>query len=169
MNTDTVKRFWAKIKKADNGCWNWTASKRPKGYGAFVWATDTGKIIQGSAHRFSYELHYGVFDTILCVLHRCDNPACVNPQHLFLGTRKDNNLDMVSKGRHRSGASKTPVNQCKYKRGDEHHAFKFPAFLIKKIRADRAKGMSYGKISKQYTVAIGYAFRICNGTARRSK
>jgi hypothetical protein len=98
MNKNTIRRFWSKVNKS-GGCWLWKASKRNKGYGAFVWADEKGDIIQGRAHRFSYELHCGKIPNGLCVLHKCDNPACVRPSHLFLGSKAENNEDMFLKKR----------------------------------------------------------------------
>lgn len=88
-------RFWSKVAKtADNdGCWNWIAG-RHKGYGTF--GIDGGKT---QAPRVAYLLANGPFDLELFVLHRCDNPACCNPRHLFLGTHDDNMRDMSEKGR----------------------------------------------------------------------
>src|SRR3990167_428745 len=120
MNKETIKRFLAKVK-IGQGCWEWQASMRNKGYGAFVWKDGNGLEIQGRAHRFSYELLVGNIPKGLCVLHRCDNPKCVRPDHLFLGTICDNNHDMCQKGRHVSGGT---YNIGKYKRGIQHHAAK---------------------------------------------
>jgi len=80
----------------DDDCCKWIAGKNPRGYGK-LWAE--GKTF--AAHRFSYELFNGPIPEGLCVLHSCDNPACVKPTHLFLGTNADNTNDMVSKGRDR--------------------------------------------------------------------
>lgn len=81
------------------GCWEWTASKTSSGYGKiFV----TGKL--RGAHRVSYELHHGPIQDGMRVLHRCDNPACINPEHLFLGSDADNVADMISKGRQQKGS-----------------------------------------------------------------
>ena len=87
-------RFWARVlKKGSDDCWEWLGCLTGAGYGHFV---INGKTI--GAHRFSYQLHIGsVAD--LWVLHTCDNPKCVNPNHLFLGTQFDNMRDMVKKGR----------------------------------------------------------------------
>ena len=91
-----IERFNTKyVVDPINECWNWVASKNKKGYGKFS-ITRRNWI---GAHRFSYEYYLGPIDNNLCVLHKCDNPSCVRPDHLFLGTRKDNSDDKVSKNR----------------------------------------------------------------------
>jgi len=167
MNRQSIMRFWGKVTKTDS-CWNWTASKRAKGYGAFVWAGEDGTIIQGRAHRFSWELHNGKIGIGVCILHKCDNPACVNPDHLFAGTKADNNRDMRIKGRAVSGSHKTPASLCKYKRGKDHHAFRILPETIAEIRQCRVAGESFGSLSRRLQLSIGYVFRVCNGTARRN-
>lgn len=89
----TEKRFFNNILKTENGCWEWQASKTRFGYGKFK------SFNQQLAHRVSYILHYGTLDKDICVLHKCDNPPCVNPEHLFTGSIEDNNKDRASKGR----------------------------------------------------------------------
>ena len=83
------------IANPDNGCWEWQFFKNKKGYGMF----QLSKYKATLAHRTAYKLYVGEFDDSLCVLHKCDNPKCVNPEHLFLGTREDNNKDRNLKGR----------------------------------------------------------------------
>ena len=92
------ERFLEKVEKKSYGCWEWAASLDKAGYGVF--GIESGKPI--GAHRYSYALHYGAFKKSLFVLHKCDNPKCVNPDHLFLGTHQDNMDDMVRKGRQNS-------------------------------------------------------------------
>lgn len=87
-------RFWEKVAKGD-GCWLWTASTRKNGYGWFGGLD----ISETFAHRCSWIYTFGAIPDGLCVLHRCDNPPCVRPDHLFLGTQYDNIKDMISKGR----------------------------------------------------------------------
>jgi hypothetical protein len=90
-------RFWGRVKKTPDGCWIWMGAKRnKKGYGTFC-EPITGKQIY--AHRFSWEWHNGAIPMGVFVLHKCDNPACVNPDHLKLGDAMDNNHDSISKGR----------------------------------------------------------------------
>lgn len=93
------ERFFAKVDKTD-GCWNWTACTfGHMGYGKFSIARSTSV----SAHCWSYEYHHGDIPEGMVVMHTCDNPKCVNPDHLVLGTRKDNQRDMKEKGRASSG------------------------------------------------------------------
>ena len=99
----------------DNGCWEWIGGKNNIGYGMF---RDGDKM--RTAHRVSYELFNNTkIPKYMCVCHTCDNPLCINPNHLWLGTRQDNYKDMVNKGRNNNWArgqarlgKKAPTTQC---------------------------------------------------------
>ena len=93
MKKSLAERFWAKVDHMGE-CWLWTGGKSHDGYGHY--RTDFGV---ERAHRVSWWLHFGPIKSGLMVLHKCDIPACVNPDHLFLGTRADNATDREKKGR----------------------------------------------------------------------
>lgn len=114
-----VERFWAKVdKRGPDECWPWIGGKKKRGgHGHISLGGAAGPLV--GAHRVSYELHYGpIPEGIgyhgLCVCHRCDNPPCVNPAHLFLGTHTENVRDMLAKGRH-ARAKLTPDLAAKIK------------------------------------------------------
>jgi HNH endonuclease len=150
-------RFWAKIDRSGD-CWVWTAATGNQGYGQFV--VNHRKI---RAHRIAFELAYGPIPTGLLVLHRCDNPPCCNPDHLFLGTQADNVDDMVEKRRHgthvhperratgsRHGSQTKPE---KLKRGEAVHTARLTADDVRDIRARAAAGSSQRKLAALYGVA----------------
>ena len=83
-----------RIHKNDNGCWDWTGAKFSSGYGQVRWG---GKILR--TNRVSYEMFMGKIPRGMHVCHKCDRPICVNPEHLFIGTAKDNTQDSIKKGR----------------------------------------------------------------------
>lgn len=91
------ERFWEKVDKhGPDECWNWTAALQGNGYGYFRLSKDVSNIV---AHRYSYMEVYGSIPDGMLVCHTCDNPKCVNPKHLFLGTHSDNAKDREKKGR----------------------------------------------------------------------
>lgn len=98
VTLDVFDAFCQKYSKNKNGCWEWVGVRNKKGYGR-LHVGDRGKVKKIFAHRLSYFLAFGKYDYSLHVLHTCDNPRCVNPRHLWLGTNVDNQKDSVAKGR----------------------------------------------------------------------
>lgn len=93
MPQNTHKTFLDRIKVSKTGCWEWTHSKSTNGYGRISIGNKYWK-----AHRYSYQYYKGDIGE-MCVLHKCDNPSCCNPNHLFLGNLSENMMDMLRKGR----------------------------------------------------------------------
>lgn len=100
-----IDRWAEKHSVVESGCWEWHASTYRGGYGHFRRKIN-GKWVMYKAHRFAYETFVGPIPEGHKVLHKCDNPPCVNFTHLFTGTAKDNSEDKVSKGRHKYGRNK---------------------------------------------------------------
>ena len=138
-------RFWSKVDKNNiKECWGWTASLNNKGYGQFY----TGKTMM-TAHRTSWMLTNGNIPKGLNVLHKCDNPLCVNPEHLFLGTLSDNMQDCRDKGRLVMPNTK----------GCNHGRSRLTSSDVKEIR-DLASVMYQREISGIYGISRGAIGRI---------
>ncbi len=114
ISTDLRERFFAKVAKGD-GCWLWTGATDAR-YGT-IWANGKNR----KAHIVSYELHVGAVPPGLEVMHKCDTPRCVNPDHLTVGTHADNLRDCVAKGRHK------PIVRC----GDQHYSHIRPWVVLR--------------------------------------
>ena len=142
-----VERFSAMVNKTV-GCWLWLGSRNAKGYGRF---NSDGKTIV-LAHRFAWEMVNGNVPDDLCVLHRCDVPECVRPDHLFLGTRIDNNADMVAKGRQAKGEA-VYTGGCRAHperrpRGEGHVLSKVTVETVLRIRKAIANGETKTAVSR---------------------
>lgn len=142
-----IARFWLLVDRTNqDGCWIWLGRQdvcqpnRQLPYGRF--ARRGGRV---SAHRFSYELAKGHIPAGLVIRHLCDNSLCVNPEHLILGTHRENNLDTVSRGRWRSHGLK----------GERHGASKITTEVVKRIRHQRECGVSRNKIARELGVCVG--------------
>jgi hypothetical protein len=128
-------RLWRRVDKRDipGGCWLWRGTTSG-GYGLLRTA---GRNVQ--VHRFSYEIAHGAIPEGVCVLHRCDVRNCVNPDHLFLGTRVDNNADMVAKGRQVAGdRNGSHLHPERRPRGERHPRAKLTEDQVREIRRRHA-------------------------------
>lgn len=140
FDSATAARFWAKVDQSEgsNACWPWRAGMQPIGYGIF-WVR-SGRGVRGGtmwlAHRAAWAIaHDGRDPGQMDVCHRCDNRACCNPDHLFLGTQLDNMRDCKAKGRNH--------------RGERHRAAKLTVPDVKAERVAYAAGESFGSIARR--------------------
>ena len=169
------KNFWKRVSKTDS-CWNWIGAKDKDGYGSFSLRYATER-----SHRISYRIHAGRIPNGILVCHNCDNPSCVNPAHLFLGTPQDNMDDKVEKGRvprgrnhysvthpeklargERSGSFTHPEKIC---RGESHGRAKLTAEKVLRIRSRFANG---GISQKQLALESGVGTATMNKIIHRA-
>ena len=149
--TDIVERFNAKwVPEVWTGCWLWTGACHLYGYGLIRPGPATQR--PEGAHRISWKLHRGEIPEGMSVLHKCDVPGCVNPEHLFLGTIKDNTQDMMRKGRHR------------VRNGESHPRAKLTNTQVRSIRGDRR---SDREIAREYGVWPSRIYDIKTGKGWR--
>ncbi|WP_417903626.1 HNH endonuclease signature motif containing protein [Caldimonas brevitalea] len=133
--TPLYLRFLAKFRiDPPTQCWNWTGAACRQGYG-FLKRKDG---VQLRAHRVAYELYNGEIPPGWCVCHRCDNPRCVNPAHLFVGTYRDNAADMVAKGR----VARRP--------GERNPAARLTADQVRCIRSETG---SHAQLARRFGVS----------------
>jgi hypothetical protein len=125
----TPERFWSLVQKSDGGCWEWTHSRASNGYGSFKM-----NYKHRLAHRYAWEITNGAIPAGALVCHRCDNPPCVNPDHLFLGDYSTNQLDAVAKGRHSA-----QTHRHRWARGSRHGTKTHPEAVARGERASQAK------------------------------
>jgi len=136
------QRFWERVEKTDT-CWLWTGAKGPFGHGNI-----RRRPVTWMTHRLSWEWAYGPIPDGLWVLHKCDVPACVRPDHLFLGTQRDNNNDRTAKGR--GGRVGTRVT-------------KFGEDDVREIRRLYNAGMTQREVGEKYGVTQATVSNIITG------
>lgn len=148
--------FWSRVERgAPEACWPWIGSRLPSGYGRFYPAWKVGLY----AHRFSWELANGrEVPEGLYVMHACDNPKCVNPAHLSVGTHSDNMRDAVSKGRHAHVVMP----------GERHPNHKLTAVQVAEIRRRLGEGADRLLLASQFSVSKGTINHIATGRSWRS-
>lgn len=148
------EKFWARVNKGrPNECWEWASWTSERGYGRFY---HQGRYFY--AHRLSWYLEHGHDPLDRFVCHKCDNPICVNPRHLFVGTQDDNMADMSKKGR----ANRTPRVL-----GAKHPQAKLTPTIVREIDRLRAAGMLWEDIANRFGVSKVTAHRA--GTRRTWK
>ena len=143
---DPLVRFNAKFKVGLTGCWVWVGRPNTSGYGTFSLNKKRER-----AHRVSWMLNRGPIPEGLQVLHKCDNPPCVNPDHLFLGTNADNVKDRVSKGR-------TAPND-----GETNPKALLTKWLVLKIKRMRKRRMTYKAIGDTFGVSLPAVYKAVHG------
>lgn len=172
-----VDRFWLKVKKSDDGCWVWIGTRNDRGYGII---TQGGKGTPDlRAHRLSWEIANGrSIPAGMNVLHRCDNPPCVRPDHLFVGDQRANVDDMIAKGRHSRGVghsarcvtgddhwTRLDPERCRAlaKRGEQVGNAKLTADVVVRIR----RLLIDGKQQKQIAAELGVSKSLISLVALR--
>lgn len=133
----TPEKFLSKCRNSENGCIEWIGYRQKDGYGQLIYQ---GK--QELAHRLAYRLSIGVIPHEMCICHKCDNPSCCNPDHLFIGTQLDNIADRVAKGR----------NGCR--KGETNGRAKLTESMVLEIREKLSSGsMTKAAIGRKYGVS----------------
>lgn len=156
------ERFLAKVDKCGpltpklggTRCWQWTGGSRKTGYGSFKLKFSGG--VEWSAHRASWILFRGSIPDGLYVLHRCDNPLCVNPDHLFTGTQLDNVHDMLAKNRSNYTGPRNPHT------GEQHHQSVLTESNVIEIRSLSDSGVSQRRIAQMFLVSQYTIWAIIN-------
>ena len=133
------ERFWTFVKKSD-WCWEWIGHRKDTGYGRYPVRRVGSKWTSIGAHRVAWFLSFGDIPDGVCVLHKCDNPPCVRPEHLFLGSMADNVSDCMQKRRHVSH------------RGEKHGMSKLTATQALEIVKLRRNGSLLEDIGRRFGI-----------------
>ena len=161
QRADPIVRFWSHVDiKGPDECWPWINTR--KRYVRF-WLD--GKSVQ--ATHFSYQLHYGVDPGDFFVCHTCDNPLCVNPNHLFLGTSKQNTQDMIEKGRSKLDHT---GNAFRVLTGSLNNQTVLTDEEVDEIRSTyqrNVRGFGIRTLAHKYNVATNTIYQIVNNLTRR--
>ena len=160
LTKGTRTRFWSYVNRMGrNDCWQWTGGTTLFGYGQFFLRSkrETKRVLEG-AHRVSLVMKLGRdIRSDFCSLHTCDNPACVNPDHLWEGTIVDNNLDMGKKGRRKGNAS------SERDKGESHVNSKLTNEIVLSIVEGLKKGIPQSKLAKKFKISQSIISRIRTG------
>jgi len=156
---EAIRFFWSRVEQTAT-CWNWHGSHIRAGYGHVNHKSLPRRVM---AHRFSWELHYGYPPGDLLVCHHCDNPPCVRPDHLFLGTLADNYHDCATKGRHPHGSTHYLRLEPERVRGERNPAAKLTEAEVFAIRTRRAGGARVRALAKEYGVSESLISAIFHG------
>lgn len=149
---ELVQRFWSYVDKGPV-CWTWKAGRFARGYGQF--RVGTRKV---RAHRFVYEIEAGPIPEGMFVCHHCDNPLCVRPSHLFLGTAADNAADRDRKGRYRH-----PGPAAASRPGEKNPAAKLTLHAVKLVRGLSRQGYSNRRLAKIFNMGASQIGNIVRG------
>ncbi len=155
-------RFWANVATDVTGCWPWTGGHDRDGYGKL---TIVGRTVK--AHRIAYEIHFGPIpepvedEPMLCVLHHCDYPPCVRPDHLYLGTNAVNTAERDAKGR---GAWR-PGHR--HNQGERNANARLTDALVLELRARHAAGESQSALAREHGVTQSLVSQVVRRTRWR--
>ena len=147
---EKIERFWSFVRRSENDeCWIWNGRKDKNGYGVFIFE---GKSYR--THRLAWILTTGgELPPALKVLHKCDNPSCINPKHLYPGTNADNMRDMVLRGRSLKGKlNPSHLHPENMPRGEQNTRSKLTEAKVRQIRKLAAKGVSNSVIGRQFGI-----------------